>query len=377
MKSKSPLVIYGTEVPPGSEVLINLPVASYYGHSDITMPVQVLSGKQQGPTLLVNAAIHGDEVNGVEIIRRLLLEPALLHLKGDLLLVPIVNIYGFLTRSRYLPDRRDLNRSFPGSEKGSLAARVAELFLREIAVKATHAIDLHTGAIHRSNLPQVRISFQQEGAEGFARSFNAPVILDANYRDGSLRDILTEYGIPCLVYEGGEALRFDEMAIQTGVKGILSTMRYLGMLPADLNEKRSSEPLVTHSSYWVRAPESGILRSQVPLGARVEKDELLGVIDGPFGHTQVPIVSPFAGMVIGKTLLPPTHEGEALFHIAKIPLDSAVEKNLTPAPLVPENSRTEPPAPPSEVNFEGSNQSYDSELVPSPTPHPLTPEISS
>jgi hypothetical protein len=374
--SKVPLVINGIEVPPGSEVLINLPVASYYGHSDITMPVQVLSSKSSGPTLLINAAIHGDEVNGVEIIRRLLLEPALLQLKGDLLLVPIVNIYGFLTRSRYLPDRRDLNRSFPGSEKGSLAARVAELFLREIASKATHAIDLHTGAIHRSNLPQVRISFEQEGAEGLARSFNAPVILDANYRDGSLRDVLTEYGVPCLVYEGGEALRFDEMAIQTGVKGILSTMRYLGMLPTDTSDKKVSEPLVSHSSIWVRAPESGILRSQVPLGARVEKDELLGVIDGPFGHTQVSILSPFAGVVIGKTLLPPTHEGEALFHIAKVPLGETVEKfakSALPLPEGTENNAITAESP--SLNSEELEQTYDSELIPSARPHPLTPEI--
>jgi len=349
MNNTHSITIGDVTIGPGEEVVVSLPIASYYGQSDIIMPVQVICGHKPGPTLLVNAAIHGDEVCGVEIIRRLLLEPGIEQLEGTLLLVPTVNIYGFLNRSRYLPDRRDLNRCFPGSEKGSLAARVAHLFIQEIAKKATFVIDLHTAAVHRDNLPQVRVSLDQPQCEALAKAFGAPVILDTNTRDGSLRAVMTDMGIPCLVYEGGEALRFDEFAIRAGVKGITSVMKSLEMLPADEETPQEVTPFVARSSYWVRAPESGIIRTHVPLGARVEKDELLGVIGGPFGHSEVPVYAPFSGIVIGRSTLPPTHEGEALFHIARFKTLSSVEASLEQfqSELDPvsdaDNNQNEPP----------------------------------
>ena len=210
-------IIAGTEVSPGTRRTLELPVASLYSHAPMTLPVQVVCGRHDGPRLFVSAALHGDEINGVEIIRRLLRLPSLKKLRGTLLAIPIVNVYGFVNRSRYLPDRRDLNRSFPGSVRGSMAARLADLFLKEIVDRCNYGIDLHTGAIHRENLPQIRANLDDEETARIARAFHVPLLLNSDLRDGSLREIAAERGIPMLLYEAGEALRFDERAIRAGV----------------------------------------------------------------------------------------------------------------------------------------------------------------
>jgi len=318
MIKNTPFIINGCEVVPGSRVTVDLPAGRLYTHTPMSIPVHVISGKQAGPRLFVSAAIHGDEINGVEIIRRLLKAPALQRLKGTLIAVPIVNVHGLLNHSRYLPDRRDLNRCFPGSEKGSLAARIAHIFMQEIVKKCTHGIDLHTGAVHRSNLPQIRANLDHPETETLARAFNVPVMIASNLRDGSLREAAAEFGIPMLLYEAGEALRFDEMSIGAGVKGVINVMRELGMLP-QIKRKRAKhiDPVLARSSSWVRAPESGILRALVPLGGRVKKGTLLGVVADPFGEQEFEISASFSGIVIGRTNLPLVNEGDALYHIAR------------------------------------------------------------
>ncbi len=230
MKNRT-ITIGGETVPPGTRRIVDLPVANLYTHTSLNMPVQIVNGRRAGPTLFVTAAIHGDELNGVEIIRRLLQLKTLAILRGTLLAVPIVNVHGFLDQSRYLPDRRDLNRSFPGSAKGSIASRMAHTFLREIVSKAECGIDLHTGAINRSNFPQIRANLVDEATKEIAKVFGAPVVLDASIRDGSLRSCASDRGFPMLVYEAGEALRFDEMSIKAGLRGVLRVMRHLEMLP--------------------------------------------------------------------------------------------------------------------------------------------------
>ena len=316
--TNQPLTINGITVKPGTRVSIDLPTGRLYTHTPLTVPVHVVSGKKAGPRLFISAAIHGDEINGVEIIRRFLKLPALKRLHGTIIAIPIVNVHGLINHSRYLPDRRDLNRSFPGSEKGSLAARLANTFMKEIVEKSTHGIDLHTGAIHRDNLPQIRANLDDEETERLARAFNAPVIISSNLRDGSLRESASEYGIPMLLYEAGEALRFDEVSIRAGVKGIINVMRELEMLPPSRStRKRQIEPVVARSSYWVRAPDSGILRAMIPLGARVKKNTLLGVVADPFGETEANVQAQYSGIVIGKTNLPLVNEGDALYHIAR------------------------------------------------------------
>lgn len=230
-----------------------------------------------------------------------------------------MNVHGLIHHTRYLPDRRDLNRSFPGSEKGSIASRLAHLFMNEIVCQSTHGIDLHTGAIHRSNLPQIRADLEHEETDRLARAFNVPVIISSNLRDGSLREAAAEHGIPMLLYEAGEALRFDEVSIRAGVKGIVNVMRELGMLPRPhrASSRIRSEPVVARSSTWVRAPDSGILRSMVPLGGKVKKGSILGVVSDPFGESETLVIASFSGIVIGRTNLPLVNEGDALFHIAR------------------------------------------------------------
>jgi predicted deacylase len=316
--TNQPLTINGITVKPGMRVSIDLPTGRLYTHTPLTVPVHVVSGKKAGPRLFISAAIHGDEINGVEIIRRFLKLPALKRLHGTIIAIPIVNVHGLINHSRYLPDRRDLNRSFPGSEKGSLAARLANTFMKEIVEKSTHGIDLHTGALHRDNLPQIRANLDDKETDRLARSFNAPVIISSNLRDGSLRESASEYGIPMLLYEAGEALRFNEISIRAGVKGIVNVMRELEMLPPSRStRKKHIEPVVARSSYWVRAPDSGILRAMVPLGARVKKNTLLGVVADPFGETEANVRAQYGGIVIGRTNLPLVNEGDALYHIAR------------------------------------------------------------
>lgn len=316
--TEAPLIINGTTIFPGTRITLDLPAGRLYTHVPMSMPVHVIRGKKTGPRLFISAAIHGDEINGVEIIRRLLRLPALKRLRGTIIAVPIVNIHGLINHSRYLPDRRDLNRSFPGSEKGSIAARLAYLFMHEIVCQSTHGIDLHTGAIHRDNLPQIRANLDDEETDKLARAFNVPVIISSNLRDGSLREAAASHGIPMLLYEAGEALRFDEVSIRAGVKGITNVMRTLGMLPPSTRKSTNYiEPMVARSSTWVRAPDSGILRAMVPLGSRVKKETLLGVVSDPFGGSETQIISNYNGIVIGRTNLPLVNEGDALFHIAR------------------------------------------------------------
>ena len=311
-----PFVVGGSSFAPGSRGTVHLPLARRATAAEVALPVHVVCGRKAGPRLFVCAAIHGDELNGVEVVRRLLAMPLLKRLRGTLLAVPVVNVYGFVAQSRYLPDRRDLNRSFPGSKRGSLAARLAHLFMTEVVARSTHGIDLHTGALHRSNLPQVRACLDDPETERLARVFGTPVVLDSSVRDSSLREAVRERQIPMLVYEAGEALRFDELAIRAGVRGVVSVMRALGMLPERRTSRRVPEPFVARGSTWVRAPESGIVVSRVELGSRVAKGQVLGVVSDPVGEEPVPIPSPVEGVLIGRSNLPLAHEGDALFHVA-------------------------------------------------------------
>lgn len=313
----SDLVINKQIIRPGSNQLIDLPLPPLYTHAPMTMPVHVINGKKPGPRLFVSAAIHGDELNGVEIVRRLLKQPALKRLTGTLIAIPMVNVYGVIHHSRYLPDRRDLNRSFPGSAKGSLAARLADLFMHEIVEQCTHGIDLHTGALHRSNLPQIRANLDDPVTLELAKAFNVPILLNANLRDGSLRASSADQGIPMLLYEAGEALRFDEVCIRAGMNGIMEAMRHLGMISARKNKKGIKEPFIARSSHWVRASASGIFRTVKPLGSHINRKEVLGVISDPISNSEVEVLSPYTGLVIGRAELPLVYEGEAVYHIAR------------------------------------------------------------
>ncbi len=314
--------INGTEVLPGNQAIIDLELPKLNSHTRLGMPVHVVHGRRDGPRLFVSAAIHGDEVNGVEIIRRLLELKSLTRLHGTLVAVPVVNVYGLIHHSRYLPDRRDLNRSFPGSVQGSMAARVANLYMEKIVARCTHGIDLHTGALHRTNLPQIRANLDDPETERLARAFGVPVLLNSALRDGSLRQAAADHGISMLVYEAGEALRYDEVSIRAGVQGVVNAMRLLGMLKSAPRKRPPMEPFVARNSTWARAPDSGMLRVKAGLGAKVDKGQVLAQVSDPYSGESIAVVAHTAGVVIGRSEIPMVHEGEALFHIA-----SFVKKN--------------------------------------------------
>jgi predicted deacylase len=313
--ANEPITIGDVEVRPGERASVSLPMADLYTGAALPMQVHVVCGRRAGPVLFVSAAIHGDELNGVEIIRRLLKRRSLAAIRGTLLAVPVVNVHGFLELSRYLPDRRDLNRSFPGSPKGSIASRMAHIFTTEVVDKADYGIDLHTGAINRANLAQVRANVDDPETLALARAFGAPVILHSPMRENSLRSYAATRGLPVLIYEAGEALRFDELSIRAGLQGVVSVMRHLGMLPPG-KAKAGIAPVVAASTSWVRAPISGIVSRKVALGTRVVATQRLAVVGDPLGGEEESIHAPFDGIVICRNNLPLAHAGDALFHIA-------------------------------------------------------------
>ena len=315
----STMVLAGEEIKLGQNTIVDIPLPDLYMQTSLSMPVHVIRGRRDGPTIFVSAAVHGDEINGVEIIRRLVKSKSLKGLRGTLIAIPVVNVYGFLNQSRYLPDRRDLNRCFPGSEEGSLAARLADSFMKEVVSKCTHGIDLHTAAIHRDNLPQIRADLSNAEVESMAQAFDAPVVVNSSLIQGSLRFAAEEYDVPVIVYEAGEALRFNEMSIRAGVKGVIGVMRHIGMLSPSRTKKRKHDPFVARSSAWVRSPQSGIFRMMVPMGASVNKGDLLGMVAAPYGkgESETEVLATSSGIVIGRTNIPLVNEGEALFHIAR------------------------------------------------------------
>lgn len=308
---------------PGTQVKVDIPVAQLPTETMLSLPVTVIHGRKPGPRLWLSAAIHGDEINGVEIIRRVmkLIRPS--RLRGTLIAVPVVNIFGFIEQSRYLPDRRDLNRSFPGSARGSLAARLASLFMHEIVYHCTHGIDLHTAAIHRINLPQIRANLEDPQTYAFARAFGAPIMIHAAMRDGSLRQAAAKRGIPVLLYEGGEALRFNADAIAVGVAGILRVLNALEMYGTQ-EESWCSLSLESHSTKWVRASRGGVLHLETHLNQSVHKRQHLGFIGDAYGDKSVAIRSPLDGVVIGHSQNPLVNQGDGIVHIAEITPDSRV-----------------------------------------------------
>ncbi|KYZ84691.1 succinylglutamate desuccinylase [Alcanivorax sp. KX64203] len=323
----APFQLNGITVAPGTRAKVELPLAQLYTQTPLNVPIHVIHGRHPGPVLMVSAAIHGDELNGVEIIRRLLRHSSLRRLNGTLLAVPVVNVFGFIHKTRYLPDRRDLNRCFPGSETGSLGARMAWQFKTQVLDRATHAVDLHTGAIHRANLPQIRADLSNHATAEMASAFGVPVVINSVLGEGTLREVAEAQGILVITYEAGEALRFEEGCIRAGVRGVLNVMHHLGMT-GPRKTRAPLEPHIARSSSWVRADRDGVFLPLVALGAWLKKGQLIGRISSPFGGEDVSIHSPCAGILVGRNNLPLVNEGEALYHIARFDEVQEVAQNL-------------------------------------------------
>jgi len=315
-KRRDPFTIGTVEVAAGKRVTTELPIAHLVSGTPVTLPVLVLHGRAEGPSVWVSAAIHGDELCGVEIVRRVV---ASLHpsaMGGTLIAVPVVNVHGFNRGDRYLPDRRDLNRAFPGSPRGSLASRVAHLLMTEVVGRCSVGIDLHTGSGHRRNLPHVRADLDDPHTLALAEAFAPPIAVHARLRDGSLRQAATQSGAAVLVYEGGEALRFDEAAIERGKAGILRVLGRLGMIPAPA--PADGEVLLSRRSSWLRAPRSGIVHLERGLGDRVRRGDRVGTIVDTFGKQIGRLAARADGIVIGATQHPLVDQGDAVLHVAEI-----------------------------------------------------------
>jgi len=311
--------IAGQIIPAGKHKRIEIPLASLFDFTQMSIPVEVIRGKENGPTVFISAAIHGDEILGVEIIKRLLKRKELKNIKGTIIFIPIVNPFGYNSNSRYLPDRRDLNRSFPGSADGSLAARVAHTFLNKIVYKCDYGIDIHTAAVHRVNFPQIRISDDDEETMRLAISFGAPIIMRSPLRPGTLRKAAHDKGIKTLLFEAGEALRYDDYSIGIGLHGILNFLKEIGVIEKTSREGKKTRSMVTSkSSYWIRAQTSGSLRKMKKVGTFVKENEILGTITDPFGDTKINVKASKAGVIIGAVTMPLVNHGNALFHIATL-----------------------------------------------------------
>lgn len=302
---------------PGQRGTVKLPVGTLSDHTPVDLAIHVVHGRRPGPVLFVSAAIHGDEVIGVEIVRRLLKARSLSHMAGTLLAVPIVNGFGFYNHSRYLPDRRDLNRVFPGGPTGSMASRLAHIFMQEVVLRSDVGIDLHSAAVHRTNLPQIRLTPGNEKLRELGEAFGAPVMMPSKLREGSLRMAAEEAGVDVLLYEGGEGLRLDELAARSGVSGILRVMNKLGMIGNKATPKARKATVFANSSRWYRAPNAGVFRGYVAIGDVVDEGDILGAVSDPFGEDQQDVACEHEGVVIGRSNMPAVYEGEALFHIAE------------------------------------------------------------
>lgn len=323
-----PFKIADQEIAPGKRALVELPISQLSNGLSMTLPVKVIHGKKPGPVLFVSAAVHGDEIVGVEVIRRLSQRPSLKGLAGTLLLVPVVNGYGFLNHSRYLPDRRDLNRSFPGNEGGSLASRLADTFIKDVVARADYGIDIHSAAIHRSNLPQIRVAPGHANLMELAQAFGAPAILHSALREGSLRQAASDVGASVLLFEGGEGLRFDEQVVRAALAGTLRVMRHVGMLTTKKVTNAPGASFVSTKSDWLRAPQGGLLRMFQSLGDGVREGERIGVVSDLFGENEQDIVAKHDGLIVGRATLPVVNEGDAVAHIARGSLAGSITEDV-------------------------------------------------
>ena len=310
--SKS-ITINNTEIKPGKNIQINFNIAKLPTHTLIDLPVYVFRGKKDGPTLLLSAGIHGDELNGVETIRRMIYENLIAPEKGTVIAIPIVNIFGFLQSERYLPDKRDLNRSFPGRKTGSLASRIAYTIMKEILPLVDYGVDFHTGGAH-INYPQIRCVTNIQKNLELAKAFKPPFIVNSNLIDKSFRKESSKIGKEIIVFEGGESLRFDEFSIEEGIYGTLRLMKYLKM-KSHIYVPKAKKPILTSRSAWIRARVPGLFRSVTKRGEKVTKDQILGTITDPFGETEINVKSRFDGYIIGIKSIPTVNKGDALIHI--------------------------------------------------------------
>ena len=315
MALPDPIYLNGLTILPGERVLTRLVVSRLPSGTLIDVPVHVLRAPTPGPVLLLMAGMHGDEVNGIETIRRMLRRDLLVPERGTVVAIPILNIYGFLNFSREVPDGKDVNRAFPGSPRGSLASRVAHRFMREIMPLLDCGIDFHTGGAARANFPQVRCELGVDAeTDALAAAFGAPFTLHAGLRPGSVREAAQRLGKRLIVFETGESLRLDEPGIELAVAGTQRVLHHLGMGPAAPAPAQPS--IVCRRHTWLRARFAGLFRAHVQNGVFLEKGQVYGSVADPYGERAVRLESPVSGYVVGVNHMPVVNQGDALLHLA-------------------------------------------------------------
>lgn len=309
-------------IAPGQSKVINLNIAKLHTGTSLAVPIIIERAKVDGPCLLLTAGIHGDEVNGVEIVRQIISQGYNKPTTGMVICVPVVNVFGFLSKIREFPDGRDLNRMFPGAKNGSLASRFAYYIVKAITPHVDYCIDYHTGGGERFNYSQIRIDGSNEETLNLAKVFGVKFIMDAKNRDKSFRETLTSMGKHVLLFEGGKSLHLDRIVTQLGVNGALRIMSHLGIrdFSQELLESpfaKASDMVVVKDSTWIRAKHSGMFRSYKSIGAFVKKGDVLGTLSDPYGGFEVDVKATYEGYVICATQAPIVNEGDALFHITK------------------------------------------------------------
>ncbi len=309
------MVINGVRIRPGQSLNMEIAIARLPTHTLIDLPVFIRSSSKPGPTVLISGGVHGDEINGIVAVKRMLEEELFVPIKGTLIFIPLVNVYGFLSNSRTFPDGRDLNRSFPGSRKGSLASQIANILTHEIIPQIDYGVDFHTGGRMLSNYPQVRVDFKDKKGLQLAEIFGANFTVNSPHIDKSFRKEAFKLKKHILVFEGGESMRLDEHVVEEGIKGTGRLLRYLKMVEGEFS---SSKTMKIRESSWVRARISGIFNSSVSLGEEVRKGQVLAKISDPYGQVKVPVKSNVEGHIIGINNSPVVNAGDALVHIGKV-----------------------------------------------------------
>jgi len=312
--STRPFSIRGIEIKKGESAFLEIEVAKQHTRNSLKIPIIVERSKRDGPTLLLMGGVHGDEVNGVAIVRDIILKNFNKPVRGTIICIPVLNVFGYLNQSRKFPDGRDLNRMFPGSSKGSLASQFAHTFTNEIAPLVDYVLDFHTGGADRENFPNIRCVFGESHALELAKVFGAPFIVHSAYLPKSVRHTIHKMGKTILLFEGGKSGNLDQSVIDVGLEGTLNVMRYLGLHKGKIKSK--STPVLIVKSKWIRAPHSGMFQSKVKNGTKITSKTILGIITDPYGEFEKNIVAPFDCYVYGVNTAPIVHKGDALFHVS-------------------------------------------------------------
>lgn len=312
--------VLGKVISRGKGIQLNLDIAKLHTRTNIEVPIIIERAKEPGPTLLITGGIHGDEINGVEIVRQIISNGFHKPQKGMVICIPVVNIFGFLNQTRQFPDGRDLNRVFPGSKGGSLASIFAYHLMKEIVPLADFCLDFHTGGANRFNAPQIRVNDGDDESLELAKVFGAPFIMKSKRREKSYRDSAIKLGKKVLLYEGGKSLDINKSVTKVGVNGALNLMHHLGIrdftaaLKSDL---KVTDPIIVDSSKWIRAGYSGMFRSNAVLGNLYGKGDKIGSISDPFGFFEKDVKAPVKGYVFSINHAPIVNKGDAIIHMSR------------------------------------------------------------